>query len=142
MLDENKVYLSKHRIEVAKERLNSAKFLIEVGDYKAAANRSYYAAFSAMRAVLALDGLDFKRHLGVIAEFRKSYIKNGVFDAELSHIIDSLKDARQSRESNAMGTENGQYPQSGSGVCKQRVDIYIEPLRQILINWICRSFLF
>ena len=98
MLDENKVYLSKHRVEVAKERLNSAKFLIEVGDYKAAANRSYYAAFSAMRAVLALDGLDFKRHSGVIAEFRKSYIKNGVFDAELSHIIDSLKDARQSSD--------------------------------------------
>ena len=98
MLDENKVYLSKHRLEVAKERLNSAKFLIEVGDYKAAANRSYYAAFSAMRAVLALDGLDFKRHSGVIAEFRKSYIKNGVFDAELSHIIDSLKDARQSSD--------------------------------------------
>ena len=98
MLDENKVFLSKHRIEVAKERLKSAKFLIDVGDYKAAANRSYYAAFSAMRAVLALDGLDFKRHSGVIAEFRKSYIKNGVFDAELSHIIDSLKDARQSSD--------------------------------------------
>ena len=93
-----KVFLSKHRIEVAKERLKSAKFLIDVGDYKAAANRSYYAAFSAMRAVLALDGLDFKRHSGVIAEFRKSYIKNGVFDAELSHIIDSLKDARQSSD--------------------------------------------
>ena len=51
-----KVFLSKHRIEVAKERLKSAKFLIDVGDYKAAANRSYYATFSAMRAVLALDG--------------------------------------------------------------------------------------
>ena len=51
-----------------------------------------------MRAVLALDGLDFKRHSGVIAEFRKSYIKTGVFDAELSHIIDSLKDVRQSSD--------------------------------------------
>ena len=84
MLDENRVFLSKHRIEVAKERLQSARLLIDTGDYKAAANRSYYAAFSAMRAVLALDGLDFKRHSGVISEFRKSYIKTGVFDAELS----------------------------------------------------------
>lgn len=98
MLDENKVFLSKHRIEVAKERLQSARLLIDSGDYKAAANRSYYAAFSAMRAVLALDGLDFKRHSGVISEFRKSYIKTGVFDAELSHIIDSLKDVRQSSD--------------------------------------------
>ena len=98
MLDENKVFLSKHRIVVAKERLQSARLLIDAGDYKAAANRSYYAAFSAMRAVLALDGLDFKRHSGVISEFRKSYIKTGVFDAELSHIIDSLKDVRQSSD--------------------------------------------
>lgn len=98
MLDENKVFLSKHRIVVAKERLHSARLLIDAGDYKAAANRSYYAAFSAMRAVLALDGLDFKRHSGVISEFRKSYIKTGVFDAELSHIIDSLKDVRQSSD--------------------------------------------
>ena len=78
--------------------MHSARLLIDAGDYKAAANRSYYAAFSAMRAVLALDGLDFKRHSGVIAEFRKSYIKTGVFDAELSHIIDSLKDVRQSSD--------------------------------------------
>lgn len=92
------MFLSKHRIEVAKERLQSARLLIDAGDYKAAANRSYYAAFSAMRAVLALDGLDFKRHSGVISEFRKSYIKTGVFDAELSHIIDSLKDVRQSSD--------------------------------------------
>lgn len=98
MLDENRIALSKHRIEVAKERLKSARLLVENDDYKAAANRSYYAAFSAMRAVLALDGLDFKKHSGVISEFRKSYVKTRVFDAELSDIIDSLKDVRQSSD--------------------------------------------
>ena len=98
MLNENRISLSKHRIEVAKERLKSARLLVDNDDYKAAANRSYYAAFSAMRAVLALDGKDFKKHSGVIAEFRKSYIKTGIFDSTLSHIIDSLKDVRQSSD--------------------------------------------
>ena len=98
MLNENRIALSKHRIEVAKERLKSARLLVDNDDYKAAANRSYYAAFSAMRAVLALDGKDFKKHSGVIAEFRKSYIKTGIFDSTLSHIIDSLKDVRQSSD--------------------------------------------
>lgn len=98
MLSENKITLSKHRIEVAKERLHSAKLLVDVDDYKAAANRSYYAVFSAMRAVLALDGLDFKKHSGVISEFRKNYIKTGILQTELSHIIDSLKDSRQSSD--------------------------------------------
>ncbi len=70
MLNENVINLSRHRLTVAKERLQSADALVQIGDYKTAANRSYYAAFSAMRAVLALDGLDFKHHSGVIAEFR------------------------------------------------------------------------
>ena len=95
MLNENRIALSKHRIEVANERLKSARLLVDNDDYKAAANRSYYAAFSAMRTVLALDGKDFKKHSVVIAEFRKSYIKTGIFDSTLSHIIDSLKDVRQ-----------------------------------------------
>ena len=56
MLDQNKAFQSKHRIEVAKKRLQSAKMLIDVGDYKGAANRSCYATFSVMRVVLALDG--------------------------------------------------------------------------------------
>ena len=59
MLNENIVNLSRYRLPTAKERLQSANALIRIGDYKTAVNRSYYAAFSAMRAVLALDGLDF-----------------------------------------------------------------------------------
>ena len=98
MLKANRITLSKHRIAVAEERLKAAQIMIDNNDYKAASNRSYYAAFSAMRAVLALEGLDFKKHSGVIAEFRKRYIKTGIFDSELSHIIDSLKDARQSSD--------------------------------------------
>ncbi len=39
------IALSKHRLAIAKERLNTAKLLIDSGDYKSAANRSYYAAF-------------------------------------------------------------------------------------------------
>jgi len=35
--------------------------------YRSAANRAYYAIFHAMRAVLALDGVDMKHHSGIIA---------------------------------------------------------------------------
>ena len=41
-------------------------------------HRSYYAIFHAMRAVLALDGIDMKRHSGVMSEFRRLYIKTGI----------------------------------------------------------------
>ena len=57
--------------------------------YDTAANRSYYAIFHAARAVLALDGLDFKKHSGVISNFQMKYIKTGIFDKQLSNIIKS-----------------------------------------------------
>lgn len=60
MLSEEKITLSKTRLDIAKERLSFADEILKIGDYKTVANRSYYAIFSAMRAVLALDGFDSK----------------------------------------------------------------------------------
>ncbi len=94
MLDEERKALSQVRLEHAEECLSAARSLVESGNYKSAANRSYYAVFHAMRAVLALDDIDMKRHSGVIAEFRRLYIKTGVFDVELSQVISSLFDMR------------------------------------------------
>ena len=47
-----------------------------------------------MRAVLAFDKIDMKHHSGIIAEFRRLYIKTGIFDVELSKIISVLSDSR------------------------------------------------
>ena len=58
------------------------------------ANRSYYAVFAAIRAVLALQGFDSKKHSGIIAEFRREYIKSGLLPKELS-IIEALVEIRQ-----------------------------------------------
>lgn len=90
-----KIELSKRRLEIAHERLTTAKAMLELGDYKASANRLYYAIFSAMRAVLALDGFDSKKHSGIIARFRQSYIKTGILDTEMSKIIDDLDVIRE-----------------------------------------------
>lgn len=64
------------------------------GDYATSANRSYYAIFHAIRAVLALDGLDFKKHSAVIGKFRELYIKPGYFDIRFSRIIGEAFDLR------------------------------------------------
>ncbi len=37
--------LSKYRMEQAKQCIKSAKALVEIEDYKGAANRAYYAVF-------------------------------------------------------------------------------------------------
>lgn len=95
MLSEEKIVLSKVRLDTAKERIRYAEEIMKIGDYKTVANRSYYAVFSAMRAVLALDGFDSKKHSGVIAQFRKEYLKTDILPRELSVFIDELVEIRQ-----------------------------------------------
>lgn len=94
MEHEEKKSLSDVRYNHALECLDAAKSLLESGNFKSAANRSYYAIFHAMRAVLAFDEIDMKHHSGIISEFRKRYIKTGVLDVQLSQIISVLFDTR------------------------------------------------
>ena len=56
-----------YRMDSAKERLKAAKTLYYAENYKDSINRSYYAMFVAVRALLALDAVDFSRHSGVIS---------------------------------------------------------------------------
>ena len=67
---------------------------LKQGNYESAANRSYYAVFHAMRAVLAFDESDMKRHSGIISEFRRRYIKTEIFETRMSEIISVLFDVR------------------------------------------------
>jgi len=94
VLDNNKISLAKYRLEHASQCLKAANTLLEIGDFKGAANRSYYAIFHAMRAIFALDGLDFKKHSGLISEFRKRYIKSGLLSEKLSDNINELFQVR------------------------------------------------
>ena len=90
----DKIELTQIRLRNAFECLGDAETLLERGSLKSAANRAYYAVFHAMRAVLALDGIDMRHHSGVIAEFRRLYIKTGVFPMELSAAISGLFNLR------------------------------------------------
>ncbi|MBQ3377013.1 MAG: HEPN domain-containing protein [Synergistaceae bacterium] len=91
---ESRLDYSKYRLEKAKSDLRDAKVLFDAGSCKSAANRSYYAIFHAMRAVLALEPFDSKKHSGVIAHFHQFYIKSGLFDKNLSSMITNAFEIR------------------------------------------------
>ena len=80
---------AKYRMERAREDLDAAHLLFNAGNYRIANNRAYYAIFHAMRAVLVFDNFDSSKHSGVIAEFRRTYIKEGIFPTEMSKMIGS-----------------------------------------------------
>jgi len=78
--DLSPIELAKYRLEKAKEDLLTAKMSLEGGMLRGSVNRSYYAVFHAARALLALEGADYKKHVGVIAHFHREYVKTGLFD--------------------------------------------------------------
>lgn len=78
---------ARYRITRAKEDLETAHLLFDVGKYRIANNRAYYAIFHALRAVLVFDDFDSSKHSGVIAEFRRRYIKEGIFPVKVSRMI-------------------------------------------------------
>jgi len=84
---EQAVTLSRYRLEKAEATYATAEQNLENSRYMDANNRAYYSIFHAMRAVLALDGVDFKKHSAVISFFREQYIKTSKLDRTLSDII-------------------------------------------------------
>jgi len=93
MYDSNSVSLAKHRISQAKECLQSANDTLQTS-LKTSVNRSYYAIFYAMRALLALERFDSKKHSGIISSFRQKFIKTGKLEPMLSDIIGAAFDVR------------------------------------------------
>ena len=88
--------LIQYRLSTAKEKLTSAKVLLDAGLYKDSVGRSYYAIFSAVRAVLAIKKIDFSKHAGVIAYFQKEFIKTGSFDKKYSKYLQQAFQIRNS----------------------------------------------
>ena len=86
-MQENNEIIPKLEIEKAGNALDEAKILFGSGKYYGAANRSYYAAFHAMSALLIHDGYAMKKHGGVIAKFRELYIKTGIFRCDFYYTI-------------------------------------------------------
>ncbi len=90
--------LSGYRLEKSKEMLEDAETLYVKDSYRSSNNRSYYSIYHAMRAVIALDKVDFKKHSGNIQFFQKEYIKSGRFDVKCSEIILSASKIRNASD--------------------------------------------
>lgn len=89
------IELSKYRLETAYSDLETAKALYELKQFRAAINRSYYAIFHSLRAVLALDNFDSSKHSGIIAYFNLHYVKEGYFEKGISKMISSAFNMRE-----------------------------------------------
>lgn len=79
--------IARHRLERADAACREGDLLAEQHSYGGAANRYYYAAFHAARALLATRNVDSARHAGVIALFQQHFVKSGDFPADVARAL-------------------------------------------------------
>lgn len=94
-MDNRKEELSKYRLQEARDSLTVAENCLNNGFYKDSINRSYYSAFYAIKSVLALGEVDFKRHKDVVAYFNKEYVATGIISREIGRKLGTLKQLRE-----------------------------------------------
>lgn len=97
MLNKN-IDLCTYRIDNAIETLGTTKLCLDNKRYKDTINRSYYAVFYAIKAILALEGTDFKRHKDVVAYFNKNYVATGIFEKAIGKRLAHLQQKRESSD--------------------------------------------
>lgn len=93
--EKTSIEFAKYRLEKAKEALISAKLLYDNNDLIGTNNRAYYSIFYAIRAVLALERVDFKKHKDVISYFNKNYVKTEIFPRKIGSKIAQTQTVRE-----------------------------------------------
>lgn len=79
----DKKSLSDVRMARAYEFLEDAKANLKDARHKTAVNRSYYAALSAARAVLILEGANPETHEGIVTMLSLRFIKPGLLPVDV-----------------------------------------------------------
>lgn len=93
-----KMDVVRHRLNVAKEDLDSARLTFGAGQYRAANNRAYYSIFHTICAVLAKEGIAFKKHKDTLSYFNKNYVQPEIFPRELGKKIVKAEEIRHASD--------------------------------------------
>jgi uncharacterized protein (UPF0332 family) len=79
-------------VEHAHRMLEVAAHNLSDGFYGSAINRAYYAIFYAACALLTTQSVTRSKHSGVVAAFRRLFVKPGFIEAEYSEIYGRVMD--------------------------------------------------
>ncbi len=84
----------KANIERAEQAIDAARKLMQDDYYDFAASRAYYAVFYASTALLLQEGLEFRKHSGVIAAIHQRFIKTGKLEKKFGKHLNWLFELR------------------------------------------------
>lgn len=125
---EDKIELSRYRIEKAQRLLHDALSLFSMGSYESAVNRSYYAVLTASRSLLILRGIDPETHEGVKTMLSKEFIRTGLLPKEFGETFRSIQARR-------IDSDYGDYVEIGFDEASDsvnRAQKFVEKAEEIL----------
>lgn len=82
-------------INKAEDFYQDAEYLFKGNRFEAVINRSYYAMFTIMQALLLTKNIFSKTHQGAQLKFHEHFIKNGLLPVELGKILNETFEKRQ-----------------------------------------------
>lgn len=95
MITENVRALISYRLDQADESLAAGRVLLEQGLFRASVNRSYYAMFYSVLALLTARKEETSKHGRAIALFDREFVKTGSVPKEFSRWLHEAFDLRQ-----------------------------------------------
>ena len=122
--------LANHRLEQAKEDLDAGYLLYEKEFFKSANNRAYYSIFHSIKAVLALEPIDFKSHKNVLAYFNKNYINTEIFPKSMGRKIINASTIREDSDYDDEFVVNSNKTKEQLEVAKELIEL----VEKYLIN--------
>jgi uncharacterized protein (UPF0332 family) len=131
MTSENIKALVRYRLEQADESLQAASILVEKGLFRPAVNRSYYAMYYAILALLATSRQETSKHSGVISLFDREFVKPGIFPREFSRWLHAAFDLRQRSDYGPGQVVSSEEATTGLGNARLVVASIAEKLQKI-----------
>ena len=122
--------LLKYRFDRAVETLEVAKELYASGKFRDSNNRSYYAAFYAIKAIYTIRGVDFKKHKTLLANFNKEYVATEIFPREIGRKISTLALIREQSDYNDFYMASNQESQQQVEIAEELITLVREYLNK------------
>lgn len=86
--------LARYRMQKAGALLVDSETLLGASSFASSANRSYYAALSAARALLVVRGTDPETHEGVKVLLSREFVRTGLLGRDASELLRILQARR------------------------------------------------
>jgi uncharacterized protein (UPF0332 family) len=131
MSSENIRNLVRFRLDQADAAVRATQVLLDQDLFRDAVNRSYYAMFYAVLALLVIKQIGTSKHQGAISVFDREFVRTGVFNRELSCWLHEAFEMRL----DADYAEMVEVPEEDARRILSNAETFIVQMKNYLSGW-------